>query len=145
MFEAHKRRVLTEPEGKRVRTSIRGEHEFAKGLGKGLGVRDIIDSPTFTIIKEYQGRVPFYHLDAYRLKGPAELADIGCEEYFDGNGVTLVEWADQVAEALPQDRLDITIFADPEADEIRVLSFAPRGEWYCRLMEDYGTIVRSGN
>ncbi|HAU32028.1 MAG TPA: tRNA (adenosine(37)-N6)-threonylcarbamoyltransferase complex ATPase subunit type 1 TsaE [Desulfotomaculum sp.] len=122
-----------------------GKTVFAKGLGKGLGVRDIIDSPTFTIIKEYQGRVPFYHLDAYRLKGPAELADIGCEEYFDGNGVTLVEWADQVAEALPQDRLDITIFADPEADEIRVLSFAPRGEWYCRLMEDYGTIVRSGN
>lgn len=122
-----------------------GKTVFAKGVGKGLGVRDIIDSPTFTIIKEYRGRVPFYHLDAYRLKGPAELADLGCEEYFDGNGVTLVEWSDQVAEALPQDRLDITVCADPEADETRLINFVPRGERYCRLMEEYKTIVRSGN
>ena len=122
-----------------------GKTVFAKGVGKGLGVSDIIDSPTFTIIKEYQGRVPFYHLDAYRLKGPSELADMGCEEYFEGNGVTLIEWANQVAEALPQERLDITICADPEEDEIRVISFKPHGEQYCRLIEEYKTIVRSGN
>ncbi|MFA5384430.1 MAG: tRNA (adenosine(37)-N6)-threonylcarbamoyltransferase complex ATPase subunit type 1 TsaE [Eubacteriales bacterium] len=122
-----------------------GKTVFAKGVGKGLGVSDIIDSPTFTIIKEYQGRVPFYHIDAYRLKGPVELADLGCEEYFNGSGITLIEWSDQVAEALPQERLDITICADPEEDEIRVISFKPRGEHYCRLMEDYKTIVRSGN
>ncbi len=122
-----------------------GKTVFAKGVGKGLGVKEIINSPTFTIIKEYQGRMPFYHLDAYRLKGPSELDDLGCEEYFDGNGVTLIEWADQVAGALPQDRLDITICAGPEAGEIRVISFTPRGERYRRLMEEYGTIVRSGN
>ncbi|KUK64963.1 MAG: hypothetical protein XD84_0987 [Desulfotomaculum sp. 46_80] len=122
-----------------------GKTVFAKGVGKGLGVKEVINSPTFTIIKEYQGRVPFYHIDAYRLKGPAELDDLGGEEYFEGNGVTLIEWADQVAEALPQDRLDITICADPQADEIRMISFNPRGERYCRLMEDYKNIVRAGN
>ncbi|CDQ20358.1 tRNA (adenosine(37)-N6)-threonylcarbamoyltransferase complex ATPase subunit type 1 TsaE [Halobacillus karajensis] len=84
-----------------------GKTTFTKGLGKGLGVKRTINSPTFTIMKEYQGRVPFYHMDVYRLEDSDE--DLGFDEYFDGDGVTVVEWAQFIEEFLPKERLDITI------------------------------------
>ncbi|MBX0359584.1 tRNA (adenosine(37)-N6)-threonylcarbamoyltransferase complex ATPase subunit type 1 TsaE [Halobacillus sp. Nhm2S1] len=84
-----------------------GKTTFTKGLGKGLGVKRTINSPTFTIMKEYQGRVPFYHMDVYRLEESDE--DLGFDEYFEGDGVTVVEWAQFIEEFLPDERLDITI------------------------------------
>ncbi|RDY66680.1 MULTISPECIES: tRNA (adenosine(37)-N6)-threonylcarbamoyltransferase complex ATPase subunit type 1 TsaE [Halobacillus] len=84
-----------------------GKTTFTKGLGKGLGVKRTINSPTFTIMKEYQGRIPFYHMDVYRLEESDE--DLGFDEYFEGDGVTVVEWAQFIHEFLPDERLDITI------------------------------------
>ncbi|RWZ50107.1 tRNA (adenosine(37)-N6)-threonylcarbamoyltransferase complex ATPase subunit type 1 TsaE [Halobacillus fulvus] len=91
-----------------------GKTTFTKGLGVGLGVKRTINSPTFTIIKEYQGRMPFYHMDVYRLEDSDE--DLGFEEYFNGDGVTVVEWAHFIEEYLPPERLDITIRYDEETE-----------------------------
>ncbi|WP_027955512.1 tRNA (adenosine(37)-N6)-threonylcarbamoyltransferase complex ATPase subunit type 1 TsaE [Halobacillus kuroshimensis] len=108
-----------------------GKTTFTKGLGKGLGVKRTINSPTFTIIKEYQGRVPFYHMDVYRLEDSDE--DLGFDEYLDGGGVTVVEWAQFIEEYLPEERLDITIrYLD---DTVRVFHFetaSPRLEQVCK-------------
>ncbi|MGI8317373.1 tRNA (adenosine(37)-N6)-threonylcarbamoyltransferase complex ATPase subunit type 1 TsaE [Halobacillus mangrovi] len=91
-----------------------GKTTFTKGLGRGLGVKRTINSPTFTIIKEYVGRVPFYHMDVYRLEDSDE--DLGFEEYFEGDGVCVVEWAHFIEEFLPKERLDLTI---KYSDEMR--------------------------
>ena len=122
-----------------------GKTVFAKGVGRGLGVRDVVTSPTFTLINEYQGRLPFYHIDAYRLTGEADMAGLGYEEYFYGSGVTLVEWAGRVAAALPEDRLDITFEVTLEMDDVREIKFFPRGEYFRRLVEELRKIVRAGN
>lgn len=78
-----------------------GKTTFAQGVGKGLHVTEPIDSPTFTIIKEYIGRMPFYHMDIYRMESAVDEA-FGWDEYFYGNGVTLVEWAQQIEPLLPE-------------------------------------------
>ena len=77
-----------------------GKTTFTKGLAAGLGIKDVIKSPTFTIIREYQsGRLPLYHMDIYRLEnGGAE--DLGLEEYFDGDGISVVEWAEFIEDEL---------------------------------------------
>lgn len=72
-----------------------GKTVFAQGIGAGLGVTDTINSPTFTLLKEYQGRVPLYHFDLYRIESPDELAALGFEDYFGGEGVCVVEWAER--------------------------------------------------
>ncbi|MCR4600378.1 MAG: tRNA (adenosine(37)-N6)-threonylcarbamoyltransferase complex ATPase subunit type 1 TsaE [Clostridia bacterium] len=80
-----------------------GKTALTKAIAEGLGVTENIISPTFNIVKEYHsGRLPLYHFDVYRLGGPEELYDIGADEYFDGDGVCVVEWADIVAEAIPE-------------------------------------------
>ncbi|WP_163528489.1 tRNA (adenosine(37)-N6)-threonylcarbamoyltransferase complex ATPase subunit type 1 TsaE [Halobacillus ihumii] len=84
-----------------------GKTTFTKGLAKGLGVTRTVNSPTFTIIKEYMGRLPLYHMDVYRLEDSDE--DLGFEEFFEGDGVTVVEWSQFIKEYLPDERLDITI------------------------------------
>lgn len=96
-----------------------GKTTFTKGLGRGLGVKRTINSPTFTMIKEYVGRVPFYHMDVYRLEDSEE--DLGFDEYFDGEGVTVVEWAHFIEEFLPEDRLEITIHYQNETERLIVL------------------------
>ncbi|MFZ0370083.1 MAG: tRNA (adenosine(37)-N6)-threonylcarbamoyltransferase complex ATPase subunit type 1 TsaE [Halobacillus sp.] len=90
-----------------------GKTTFTKGLGLGLGVKRTINSPTFTIMKEYMGRLPFYHMDVYRLEDSDE--DLGFEEFFEGDGVCVVEWAHYIEEFLPEERLDITISYDSES------------------------------
>ena len=72
-------------------------------IARGLGIKETVSSPTFTIIKEYNsGRLPLYHFDVYRIGDPEELFNIGADEYFDGDGVCVVEWADLVSEELPE-------------------------------------------
>lgn len=78
-----------------------GKTTLAQGIALGLGVAEPVTSPTFTIIHEYQGRLPLYHMDAYRLANPLELADLGLDEYLYGNGVTVIEWAGKVIDLLP--------------------------------------------
>jgi len=109
-----------------------GKTTFTKGLAKGLGVKRTISSPTFTIIKEYQGKYPFYHMDVYRLENSDE--DIGFDEYFHGNGITVVEWAQFVEEFLPEDRLMVEIkYIDDNTREIR---FYPVGKHFKSVLDE---------
>lgn len=85
-----------------------GKTAFSQLFAKHLGVKDTVNSPTFTLIKEYEGRLPFYHMDVYRLSLD-EADELGLDEYFYGNGVTLVEWASLIEELLPQDVLRIYV------------------------------------
>lgn len=111
-----------------------GKTTFTKGIAKGLDIPDVIKSPTFTIVREYHdGRLPLYHMDAYRLEnGGAE--DLGLEEYFDSDGVSVVEWAEFVAEELPTNYLAIH-FTRTNDDSKRILEFEPRGDHFTKLVE----------
>ena len=85
------------------RRSGAGKTVFTKGVAKGLGVKSAryVNSPTFVIIKEHEGRFPLYHFDLYRLDGHSGFDDMNYEEYFYGDGVTVIEWADKIKELLP--------------------------------------------
>ena len=87
---------------------------FTKGFALGLDIDEHITSPTFTIVNEYEGRLNFYHFDVYRIEDPEELYEIGYEEYFFGNGVCLVEWAELIKELLPDNIININITKDLE-------------------------------
>ena len=92
-----------------------GKTVFTKGFAKGLGVRETVVSPTFTILREYRsGRLPMYHFDVYRIEEPEEMNETGYREYFYGDGVTLVEWADLLPELLPESAVRITIEKEPQ-------------------------------
>lgn len=88
-----------------------GKTVLTKGIAKGLGVKDVryVNSPTFVIIKEYKGKVPLYHFDLYRLNKTTCLDAISYDEYFYGDGVTVVEWADKIRKILPKKRLEIKL------------------------------------
>lgn len=108
-----------------------GKTTFTKGLAKGLGITDVVSSPTFTIIKEYQGRIPLYHMDVYRISGEE---DLGFDEYFDGPGVSVVEWADIIEDYLPEERLELTIrLTGPDSREI---TLTPVGKRYAQTCEE---------
>lgn len=90
-----------------------GKTVFTKGFAQGLGITEPISSPTFTLIQEYgEGRLPLYHFDVYRIGDVEEMYDLGFEDYFYGEGVCLIEWADLVREILPEDCIRITIEKD---------------------------------
>ncbi|MBX9656297.1 tRNA (adenosine(37)-N6)-threonylcarbamoyltransferase complex ATPase subunit type 1 TsaE [bacterium] len=93
-----------------------GKTTFTRGLAEGLGVTDsrLVSSPTFMLIQEYPARLPIYHFDTYRLASIDEFAELGAEEYFHSDGVSLVEWADRVTELLPADRIQITFTTLPD-------------------------------
>ena len=91
-----------------------GKTVFAKGFAKGLGIEEIVDSPTFTIVKEYRGREKLYHFDIYRIEDIEELQEIGFSEMISGDAVCLIEWARQIAEEIPENAKWITIEKDLE-------------------------------
>lgn len=86
-----------------------GKTTFTQGLAKGLGISEVVNSPTFTIISEYEGQIPLYHMDVYRLGEHAAEEPIGYEEYFYGRGVTVVEWSEYIQSLLPDELFRITI------------------------------------
>jgi tRNA threonylcarbamoyladenosine biosynthesis protein TsaE len=88
-----------------------GKTCLVKGIAEGLGVKDrkAVTSPSFVLVKQYTGTMPIYHFDAYRMKSPDEMYDIDCVEFFWGNGVSIVEWADKVMECLPDEFIKIAI------------------------------------
>ena len=87
-----------------------GKTVFTQGFAKGLGIEDTVNSPTFTIVQIYEeGRMPLYHFDVYRIGDVEEMEEIGYEDYFYGEGVCLIEWAELIEEILPENRIQITI------------------------------------
>ena len=105
-----------------------GKTAFTQGLAMGLGIPPevAIASPTFTIVSEHRhGRIPLYHFDAYRLEGPEEFLSLGFAEYIDGDGVSVVEWADIIEAALPDDRLMVHIVASATGE--RRIDLIPLG------------------
>ena len=104
----------------------------AFAAAEGIDARDVT-SPTFVLINEYQGRRPVYHLDAYRIKDDDEFLALGTEEYFEGAGVTLVEWAERVDRCLPAERLEIRI--EPHSADARRFEVAAVGGQYAAVVE----------
>ncbi len=92
-----------------------GKTVFTQGVAAGLGIEEPVNSPTFTILQEYQtGRIPFYHFDVYRIGDVSEMEEIGYDEYVDGGGLCLIEWANLIEEILPEHYTRITIEKDLE-------------------------------
>ena len=108
-----------------------GKTIFTKGIADALGVTETITSPTFNIIKEYEGELPLYHMDVYRLNGKVD--DLGLEEYYKKGGVVVIEWADMIEDFLPEERLDIKIKAVDE--DVRVIKIIPHGSKYEEICE----------
>ena len=92
-----------------------GKTVFTQGFAKGLGIDEAVNSPTFTIIQEYdEGRLPLYHFDVYRIGDPEEMYEIGYEDYFYGQGVCLIEWAKLIEELIPDEAKIVLIEKDLE-------------------------------
>lgn len=90
-----------------------GKTVFTQGFAKGLGIEEPVNSPTFTIVQEYfEGRLPLYHFDVYRIADPDEMYEVGFDEYVEGDGVSFIEWANLIDEILPECRIEITIEKD---------------------------------
>ena len=103
-----------------------GKTCFVQGLAVALGVEDIVNSPTYTLINEYAGRLPLYHLDLYRLSHPEEALDIGLDEYMYGSGVTAIEWPERVEGLLPKTAWRIEIESGSEMNDRAITIY--RGE-----------------
>jgi len=109
-----------------------GKTVFTKGLAASLGIEEVITSPTFNIIKEYDaGELPLYHMDVYRLNG--DVSNLGLEEYYNKGGIVVIEWADTIRDYLPEERLEIKIKVIDE--DTRILIFKPYGKVYEDICE----------
>jgi tRNA threonylcarbamoyladenosine biosynthesis protein TsaE len=112
-----------------------GKTTFVQGVAVALGVDERVTSPTFTIVHQYEGRLPLVHVDVYRLDRLGELYDLGLEDLADGAGAMVIEWGDVVAQALPTDRLVVRLEIGADDDE-RIISFAAHGSgWRARLAQ----------
>ena len=127
-----------------------GKTTFTQGLALGMNVAEVVNSPTFTLLKEYQGRgsdvsdgspdnkptgLALYHFDLYRLDEPEEIFDLGFEDYFYGSGVSVVEWADKAEMLWPVERLYIRLRSIDETK--RRLTFIATGAHYCELLQQF--------
>jgi tRNA threonylcarbamoyladenosine biosynthesis protein TsaE len=115
-----------------------GKTQFIKGLATGVGVGKptYISSPSFTLINEYAGKVPFYHIDLFRLKSEKEAEELGLEEYFQGGGITAIEWADKIPSFLPQEMLSIHIRYTGK--HTRSIEMVGKGKRYEQLIIECG-------
>lgn len=92
-----------------------GKTVFTQGVAEGLGITESVCSPTFTLVQEYyEGRIPLYHFDVYRISGPWDMDDLGYEDYFYGDGVCMIEWGSMIEELLPPETIFIKIEKDLE-------------------------------
>lgn len=109
-----------------------GKTVFVQGIARGLGIEEPVTSPTFTLIHEYHGRLPLYHVDLYRIGGDAEAIDLGLEDYLYGDGVTAIEWGEHAPGVLPEAHLlvELRILAEQK----RTLRFMPSGQRYIDLL-----------
>ncbi len=111
-----------------------GKTCLVQGLARGLGVRENVTSPTFTIIREYRGRLALYHVDCYRIEGVQETGELGLEDFLGGQGLCVIEWADKVMEVLPSERLLVHI--EYAGDRERRLRMEAQGTRYEGLLDD---------
>lgn len=112
-----------------------GKTAFARGVARGLGIEEPITSPTYTLIHEYIGRLPLYHFDVYRLNHAEDMEDIGYEEYFYGDGVTVIEWPQRIHEILPAEHLTVEILKVGQDHERNIL-FQSKGFKYITLLKE---------
>ncbi len=114
-----------------------GKTYLTKGIAEGQGVKDRkeVTSPSYVLIKQYMGRIPIYHFDAYRVKSPGEMYDIDCVGFFWGEGISIIEWADKVMECLPDDFIKITI--ETVGETSRDIHISYQGEKYRNFMEEF--------
>ncbi len=121
-----------------------GKTRFARGVARGLGIDPSIPitSPTYTFLNIYEGRIPLYHFDLYRLSGDDDVIALGFSEYFHGNGICLVEWSERIDSELPQSRLEICFtYVDDESRDIDLISTSPRHDRLLELLssgDNYG-------
>lgn len=112
-----------------------GKTALAQGIGRGLGVSSVINSPTFTLVKEYAGRLPLYHFDLYRLEEEDEVLDLGVDDYLEEGGVCVVEWADRAPGVWPASHLRIRLdIIGPHARRLQLDGCGARGEVLCRAL-----------
>jgi tRNA threonylcarbamoyladenosine biosynthesis protein TsaE len=106
-----------------------GKTFLIQAICTGLGVGEPVTSPTFALVNVYRGRVPVYHIDLYRIGDGGELDEIGLEEFFAGEGVSLVEWAERASGRIPSPRIDVSmVWAGPETRDV-AFDFVGRGPW----------------
>jgi tRNA threonylcarbamoyladenosine biosynthesis protein TsaE len=110
-----------------------GKTCLVQGIARGLNVKEYAFSPSFVILREYHGRLPLYHIDFYRLNHIDEIAALGLDEYFYGDGVCVVEWAENGLQVVPRDNLLITIHYIPSSDTGRSIWLKPQGGHYYEL------------
>lgn len=111
-----------------------GKTTFTKGIGEGLGIKRVIKSPTYTIVREYtDGKMPLYHIDLYRLDED-EVEDLGLDEYFLGDGLSVVEWPSVAPDELPTERLTLTLSVDPQLPSSRKIEIEAVGKRYQNIL-----------
>ena len=111
-----------------------GKTTFTKGIAKGLGIRQMIKSPTYTIVREYEGRLPLYHLDVYRIEGDADSIDL--DEFLFGGGVTVIEWGHLLGEDLPDSYLELEILKEAEGRCLQFTAHGSRAEHLIKELQD---------
>lgn len=122
-----------------------GKTVFTQGVAQGAGVSGTVNSPSYVLMNLYYGRVELYHFDFYRLEEEDDLFELGLEEYFYGEGITLIEWADKFPSILPADRLEINIKKDDKDWDVRYLSFKPVGKFDYSFLEEIKEYASAGN
>lgn len=120
-----------------------GKTRFARGIATGLGVDSgvPVTSPTYTLLNIYEGRVPLYHFDLYRLSGDDEVVDLGFADYFHGDGVSLVEWSERLREELPSERLEI-VFSYVE-ETVRRVELVPTSNRFKKMVDDLVRVYKN--
>ena len=111
-----------------------GKTTFTKGLALGLGISQMIKSPTYTIVREYEGRLPLYHLDVYRIEGDADSIDL--DEFLFGGGVTVIEWGHLLGEDLPDSYLELEILKEAEGRCLHFTAHGSRAEQLIKELQD---------
>lgn len=111
-----------------------GKTTLVKAIARGAGISndDMVSSPSYTLINEYYGRIPIYHFDLYRLEGAGDIEELGYVEYLEGEGLSLIEWADMAPQMLPPEYLEVKI--EITGDESRKISLTAKGDIYKRIV-----------
>lgn len=112
-----------------------GKTTLTKSIGLGLGVDEYITSPTFALINQYEGRVPVYHFDVYRLDNVEELYDLGFDEYFYGPGVSIIEWAEKIERLLPEERIVLNMKKGKDING-RSIEISGYGDRYIEIIKE---------